>query len=384
LSQISHITSPRPFARLGANHGYSIDGDIAQLHADVEVLGNPPLVGDWALQLWACDSPHAGGPLSGVKVAEAALARHPQFDDRRTRLDGETHARVPGGQRDYAMVLVLASGEGGHFNQVHDFANYPARQRFITPHLEGSVGYQLEGEFVVLTAEGIHNPRGPENLSGSLSLELWALTASYDGGAFDGHALGRLDLGRLAGQCSIPAVVAQVPFSPPPTGDWDVVMMLREWAGPIGYVTRDHARFAVPYLVGEATAVNSANAEGIVALPVMDSPSPNDGIVSTETAEVVDAVTPEPVSTRVTESTSVSLPWPSAPVPVKARAEAEPPARLSVNNASAAQLAAVKGLSRKVASEIVKRRPYASIEDLLDVRGIGPKLLDKLRPYLAL
>lgn len=44
--------------RLGADHGYVVDGDVAQLHADVELFED---AGDnrWALQLWACDAPHA-------------------------------------------------------------------------------------------------------------------------------------------------------------------------------------------------------------------------------------------------------------------------------------------------------------------------------------
>lgn len=329
MSQITTFTAPRPYARLGANHGYSIDGDVALLHADVEVL-DVPSSGNWALQLWACDSPHTGGPLSGVKVAEAELTTSAEAIEQVTRLTADAQAHVPGGQRDYAMVLVLASGERGHFNQIHDFANYPARQRFITPHLTGSVEYAVDGEQLVLKAEAVVNPREADNLSGSLRIDLWALTTPYIGGNFDGFLLGSVDLGRVAGQSLLPEIAASVPFIAPPTGEWHVVMMLREWAGPAGYVTRDYAGFAVPYVVPRE-------------------------------------ITLEPVIARNDNKT-----------------ESDEPARVSVNTASAAELESIKGISKGVAKGIVKGRPFESLDALLEVRGIGPKLLEKLRPLMSI
>ena len=78
------------------------------------------------------------------------------------------------------MVLVLAAGQPGAFDQVHDFANYPARERFVGPHFEGSVGYRMLPEGgVALRAERVLNPRAVTNLSGSLALQLWALAEPY-------------------------------------------------------------------------------------------------------------------------------------------------------------------------------------------------------------
>lgn len=331
MSQISTIDVPRSHARLGANHGYVIDGDVAQLHADVELLEHPPLAGDWVLQLWACDAPHAGGPLTGVKVAEAALTGVLDGGDQGWHLDAAAQARVPGGQRDYAMVLVLASGEGDHDPQVHDFANYPARQRFVTPHFNGSVGYEIDETLVVLKADAIHNPRDADNISGSLRLELWALAEPYRGGMLEGHVLGLADLSRLPGQTSLHAISERVPFSPPSAGSWHVTLVLREWAGATGYVTRDYAQCAVRCVVADPPPVAHVVAEHV--------PTAKEG----------------------------------------SRAN-----RVSINSASAEELAAVKGLSRKVAKEIVKGRPYASIDALLEVKGIGPKLLGTLRASLTL
>lgn len=57
------------------------------------------------------------------------------------------------------------------------------------------------------------------------------------------------------------------------------------------------------------------------------------------------------------------------------------------NLADARSLAFVPGLSRRLGAEIVRHReahgPFAAVEDLLRVRGIGPKRLAKARPHLA-
>ena len=281
----------------------------------------------------ACDQPHSSGPLVGVKVAEAALNGSLDGSERARRLDAEAQAHVPGGQRDFAMVLVLASGNAGHYTQVHDFANYPARQQFATPHLDGRVGYRIVGDDVVLEAERIRSPRASDNVSGSLRLELWALAEAYRGGTFDGHALGHVDLGRLAGQHSLDSVAERVRFSPPPAGNWKIVMMLREWAGPAGYVTRDFARFAVDYTVSEPTPVSETKIAAAIPQPREDS-------------------------------TAVRV-----PVVVDRR-----PARLAVNRATVVELAAIKGLSRKVATEIVKGRPiYKSFDALISRARDRPK-----------
>ena len=332
----SSTDSSSPYARLGADHGYLVDGDTARLHADVEFPDGVPPTGRWALQLWACDAPHAGGPLAGIKVAEADLLPGLDLAEGARRIGASTHALVPGGRRDYAMVLVLASGEEGRFDQVHDFANYPARQAFVTPHFDGRVGYRVEDGQVVLEAALVRSPRAHDNVSGTLSLELWAVAGTYRGGPVDGHALGRVELGRLAGQSSLEAVAERAPFSPPPAGSWQIVLMLREWAGPAaGYVTRDFAGFGIEYVVAEPDVTPAAPAPEAVAV----------------------------LATAVDNLGSATL---------------------ALNRSSVEELAGIKGLSRKVAAEIVKGRPYDSIDALIAVRGIGPKVLARLRTLLTL
>ena len=60
---------------------------------------------------------------------------------------------------------------------------------------------------------------------------------------------------------------------------------------------------------------------------------------------------------------------------------------VDVNAASADDLAAVPGLTARIAEEVVAERardgPYRAIDDLLRVRGIGPARLERARPHLA-
>jgi competence ComEA-like helix-hairpin-helix protein len=66
-----------------------------------------------------------------------------------------------------------------------------------------------------------------------------------------------------------------------------------------------------------------------------------------------------------------------------------PPARLQafaapvdLNRATAAELASLEGIGPKLALRILAARPFAAVEDLLRVRGIGARRLARLRPRL--
>lgn len=64
--------------------------------------------------------------------------------------------------------------------------------------------------------------------------------------------------------------------------------------------------------------------------------------------------------------------------------DAAPAATASVelNSATLEELVALPGVGRKLAERIVAHRPYASVDDLATVPGIGPKTLAKVRPLV--
>lgn len=89
------------------------------------------------------------------------------------------------------------------------------------------------------------------------------------------------------------------------------------------------------------------------------------------------------ISDRSEESATV------APHPLQKHSRYErkkpPPAPININTASPQQLMQLPGIAEEVAARIIEeraRRPYASPDDLLRVKGIGKKKLEQLRPYV--
>lgn len=228
--------------------------------------------------------------------------------------------------------------------------------------LSGVNGYDIHGDRVVLSVSEIANHRDSENISGSLSLELWALNRPYVDGCFEGVALAGTEIGRVSGQHVLVNGQYELPFTEPAPGQWNLTLMLREWEGN-GFVTRDHIQFAQPYVV-EAPAVETpvlTQAPVIAAAAVAEEVAPA-------------AVQAEPAPALVAAKAA----------PVAKAAPAVVDRRVSINGASRAELAAIKGVSKKLADSIVCARPLISVDALLAVKGMGPKLLEKLRSSVRL
>ena len=59
---------------------------------------------------------------------------------------------------------------------------------------------------------------------------------------------------------------------------------------------------------------------------------------------------------------------------------------LDVNKATVEQLADLPYIGPKRAALIVERRqqkPFATVEELLEVKGVGPKILEQLKPFIT-
>lgn len=62
--------------------------------------------------------------------------------------------------------------------------------------------------------------------------------------------------------------------------------------------------------------------------------------------------------------------------------------KININTATQAELELLPGIGPALAGRIIERRaargPFRSVDQLDDVRGIGPKLLAKIRPQVSL
>jgi competence ComEA-like helix-hairpin-helix protein len=84
-------------------------------------------------------------------------------------------------------------------------------------------------------------------------------------------------------------------------------------------------------------------------------------------------------------------PEPLPPGPL-ARPAAEPEpvrsGRLDLNAASQSDLESLPGIGPALAERILRQRErtggFRSLEELLEVRGVGPKTLERIRPFVAL
>jgi len=348
-----------PLVGLAQPHGYRLDGDTAHLHARLTVLAPAAYERAWALQLWACPSaPTRAQELAGHLVAEIALPPLAEIADQAEPFHFMTFAWPPAGQQEQVMALVLASGAPGQFHLIHDLAVYPCHQQFIQPRMSGAIDYRLEGGRAHLSVQRVENPRPAGNQSGTLSLELWALSVPFTGGDFVGHHLAGVEIGSLSGQGELTPPPFDLAFVPPPPGDWQLVLMLREWAGG-GFLTRDFTNFATRFVWPPAPSA---------PMPTVETPAA--AVIPEETTG---AVAQAPTAPRV----EVVPPVASAqPMPVVS----DP--RVSVNTARLEELIAVKGLSKKIAEGIIKQRPFASLDDLNRVRRLSEKHLEKLRSCL--
>ena len=61
-----------------------------------------------------------------------------------------------------------------------------------------------------------------------------------------------------------------------------------------------------------------------------------------------------------------------------------PECLIDLNNATETELQFINGIGPVLAARIIAERPYKNIEDLIKVHGVGPKLFEKIRPYIKI
>ncbi|MBW2564190.1 MAG: helix-hairpin-helix domain-containing protein [Deltaproteobacteria bacterium] len=69
--------------------------------------------------------------------------------------------------------------------------------------------------------------------------------------------------------------------------------------------------------------------------------------------------------------------------PFKLKKTISPQALLNPNTAGKEELMSINGIGPVLSARIIAGRPYKTIDDLLKVKGIGPKKLEHIRPYFC-
>lgn len=352
---LNNQLATNPVARLGASHGYRIDGDQAQLNAEI-LCDEARLTGqDWALQLWTDE---------GVKIAELSLGLlHPNGTGCIV-VGGTTSAVPPAGEGPHVVSMILASGFNGALDSIEDCVSYFYPVSFVQPRLRGTVCSGFTNDEITFDIARIENPRDADNVSGTLALELWALDSPYAGGAWTGTPVASLILGTLNGQCEWSNCRFTTHAGPlPATGQ--LTLMLREWTAA-GYITRDYRVLGRP-----STRPSEAEAQPEVAVDKPKAPA-EEGLKKAEAKPAAAEKAPvKPVAAEKEPAKAV-------------KAEAVKAVGVSVNSASAEALSGVKGISNAVAKAIVASRPYAKLDDVVRAKGMGEKLLAKVRGGLTL
>lgn len=230
---------------------------------------------------------------------------------------------------------------------------YPTRPEASQPELRlDQCGFDIRQDRVVVNVGQIANLRSLGDLSGTLAVELWALESPYRGGQPQGQLLAATTIGEIAGQHFIADCRYDLIFREPPAGTWHISLVLREWSAD-GYLSRDYVNFAVPYTVATDSSVKRGDGDNLISVDFSASKKP-----SKKSAATAALSEQEPASA---EKACVSL-----------------------NRADLNELEQVKGVSKKLAKNIVATRPFSTLDDVLKVKGMGAKLLQKIRNYITL
>ena len=352
--------SDHPVARLSGSHGYRLDGDMVHLNADILCDAWRLSGQEWALQLWS---------ERGIKLAELALGLLYPDESGLVSVSGAATLLPPAGNGQHSLSLVLACGFGGACDSLQDSATYPQQVQFVQPRFRGHVGGQLGEGVIGLDLECIENPRDADNLSGTLALEVWSLEAPYGGGSWSGVPVASVVLGTLAGQaewcnCHFDAHAGPAPA----TGH--LTLMLREWT-PAGYLTRDYRILPV------VAAADQASGQAATA-PAAPAPT-----AAKSAAKAADKPASKPAAGGKAAKSAKPGPAAASKVPSEVAAKGDRPLP-SVNSATLADLAAVPGIGPVLARAIVAGRPYVSLDELTRAKGMGDKLLARLRKSIRL
>ncbi len=225
--------------------------------------------------------------------------------------------------------------------------------------MAGNCGYEINADKVTVTIAEIANNRDSGCISGTLTVELWATSQLYQGGDVTGQILASACIGELYDQHFLTDCHYELDFLEPTEGTWLISLLLREWTDT-GYSTCDYVNFAVPYVVANAPVIARHEDSNVINISFPE----NKKTPAKPAAKKTDAASQTPVPEKTADTNHDNL--------------------LPINEASVKEIAAIKGVSKKLAENISAERPFSSFDALLNVKGMGPKLLEKIRIFIKL
>lgn len=222
----------------------------------------------------------------------------------------------------------------------------------------------IENGRVTISIGKIANYGDPGNISGTLSVELWALDRPYPGGNFGGIPLAGTTIGEMLGQHFLTDCRYDLIFQPPPAGAWHLTLMLREWADA-GYITRDYVNFALPYVAGTRSTISGES----------------DNVISVELA---DDEKGQPVPPKIEDGLRSAADAAFSERSPSSGEDQEFGQGISLNHASPKEIATTAGISNKVPEHIIAEKPIAFVDEPPRVKGTGGKLLQRVRRLFRL
>lgn len=211
-------------------------------------------------------------------------------------------------------------------------------------------GYRIENDRVIISIECIGNNRAENNTSGTLRIQLCALSPNAN--EFDNNILASTTIGEVKGQHFIPNCHYDLVFQPPSTGSWKLAIQLSEWDG-IDYVLCDTVYFESPYQIfanSDHYEITERPSNTTVNISLSNQPVNRSDALKQDTAP------------KVTINTTEHY--------------------LVINKLKAKKLLDINGIPKKVLERLVAERPFQSEKAILSVKGMGPIMLKKLLTIL--
>ena len=279
----------------------------------------------------------------------------------------------------------------------------------------GNTAFNIDQGRIYLNIDGIASDRFADNISGTLNLELWALPQRYNGSLDQGEQLAATSIGELFGQCYLENCQYDLIFVEPSMGEWNLVLLVREWDLD-DFVTRDVVQFDLPYVVAGESIVADDSAAAVGQVIEVAFGEPREAAVAEDAAvadvekaadvekeaDVVKEAVAAKVVANVVEEKEAALAEKVAAEKTAAekaaaeKATAEKAAadkiaalkkklvRVNINTATEAELAAVGGISKKLAQSLVAERPFKTMDELVTVKGMGVRTLKKIELLVSL